>query len=241
MGMLNASVFQLRNFLSKIKRKISDDHKVSFSQCGEDIIVAHIFMVLGQKQINYLDIGAHSPTYLSNTHYFYLQGSRGVCVEADPALIPAFQRQRPDDVCLNVGVGISEGEADFYVMSAPTLNTFSKEEAERYQSYGKHRIEDVVKIPLRTVNNIISENFDGSPDYVSLDVEGMDLDILKSFDFLKYRPQVFCIETLTYVEDKKERKITEIIEFMQQQGYFVYADTYINTLFVDAKTWQNRQ
>jgi len=237
---MNSIVFQLRTFLSKLKRKISDDYKISFSQCGEDIIVDHIFTVLKRKKISYLDIGAHHPTYLSNTHYFYLKGSRGVCVEADPSLIPAFKQHRPGDVCLNVGVGLSEGVGDFYVMSAPTLNTFSKEEAERYQSYGQHRIQSVEKIDLRTANNIMKEQFNSSPDFVSLDVEGLDLVILKSFDFSMYRPAVFCIETLTYVEDKSERKIVEIIEFMKHQGYFVYADTYINSIFVDVSTWKNR-
>jgi len=239
-GGMKSIFFRLRTFLSKMKRKLSDDFKVTFSQCGEDVIIDHIFTVLKKNRITYLDIGAHSPTYLSNTHYFYLKGSRGVCVEADPSLIPAFKRQRPDDVCLNVGVGREEGEGDFYVMSAPTLNTFSKEEAERYQSYGQHRIQRVSKIALRTVNHIIEEQFKVAPDFVSLDVEGMDLDILRSFDFSVFRPTVFCIETLTYVEDKSERKITEIIEYMQQQGYFVYADTYINSIFVDVNIWKNR-
>ncbi len=237
---MSSIVFWLRTILSKVKRKASSDCKVSFSQCGEDIIVDYIFTVLRKNKITYLDLGAHSPTYLSNTHFFYLKGSRGVCVEADPSLIAPFQQQRPDDICLNVGVGMEEGEGDFYIMSSPTLNTFSKEEAERYQSYGRNRIEKTVRIPLRTVNHIMSEQFDEAPDFISLDVEGMDFDILKSFDFSIYRPTVFCIETLIYVEDKTERKITEIIEFMQQQGYFVYADNYINSIFVDVKVWENR-
>jgi len=224
-----------------MKRKLTGDHKVSFSQCGEDILVEHIFMVLGIRQIRYLDIGAHHPNYLSNTKLFYLKGNRGVCVEADPSLVPAFGHDRPDDVCLNVGVGMQEGEADFYIMSPTTLNTFSEQEAERYASNGKHRIERILKMPLMTVNRIMEEHFEGVPNYVSLDVEGMDLAILKSFDFKRFRPLVFCIETLTYVEDKSERKLTEIIEFMQTQGYFVYADTYINSIFVDSNAWNSRQ
>lgn len=241
MGMFDSSIFRLRNALSQLKRKVTGDYKLSFAQCGEDILVEHVFMVLGIKKIHYLDIGAHHPSFLSNTHLFYLKGHRGVCVEADPSLAPAFADVRPEDVCLNVGVGLEDGEADFYVMSPTTLNTFSRQEAERYESYGKHRIERVVKVPLYTVNRIMQEYFDAAPNYVSLDVEGMDLAILQSFDFKRFRPQVFCIETLTYVDDKRERKLTEIIEFMQQQGYFVYADTYINSIFVDTSAWKGRR
>ncbi len=64
--------------------------------------------------------------------------------------------------------------------------------------------------------------------------------ILQNFDFETYRPAVFCVETLTYTEDKSERKLTEIIELMHANGYLTYADTYINTVFVDAAAWKRR-
>jgi hypothetical protein len=68
----------------------------------------------------------------------------------------------------------------------------------------------------------------------------MDFQILQSLDLDKWRPEVFCIETLTYTEDKTERKLREIIDHMLGKDYMVYADTYINTIFVDRKTWQRR-
>ncbi len=129
---------------------------------------------------------------------------------------------------------------DFYVMTTKTLNTFSKEEAERYQSYGIQKIEKVLKIPLFPVNDIINDYFSGCPNLVSLDVEGLDLDILKTFDFKKYRPEVFCVETLTYTENKSEVKITEINDLLSSNGYIVYADTYINTIFVEKNSWLKR-
>src|SRR5436305_366883 len=177
--------------------------RTSYSQCGEDLILEHILSeYLHITQPSYLDLGAHHPTYLSNTYRFYQKGGRGVCVEPDPVLFAPLQTARPRDVCLNVGVGASEaGEAEFYVMSCRTLNTFSRQEAERYQSYGTHRIQEIVKVPLLSVNTILEKYFGSRPDFVSLDVEGLDLEILESFDFLKFRPHAFCVETLTYTED----------------------------------------
>ncbi len=213
----------------------------SYAQCGEDLILRFIFDVLGIVKPTYLDIGAHHPTRLSNTYLFYQMGSRGVCVEPDPTLFSIIKKRRYRDICLNVGVGvIQEDKADFYVMSEKTLNTFSKEEAERYQSYGNKKIEKVIQIPLMPVNDIIKKNFPICPDLVSLDVEGLDLAILKAFDFSLHRPPVFCIETLTYTEDKSERKITEINDLMSQNNYFPYADTYINTIFVENTAWSKR-
>ncbi len=58
------------------------------------------------KQPTYLDIGAHHPTYLINTAFFYLKGLRGVCIEPDPFLFAEFKKERKKDTCLNVGIGI---------------------------------------------------------------------------------------------------------------------------------------
>jgi len=215
--------------------------KDSYAQCGEDRILEHLFSWLKIEGPSYLDIGAHHPTYLSNTYHFYCKGGRGVCVEPDPALFGEIARRRPKDVCLNVGVGTAGlKSAPFYVMTAPTLNTFSEEEARRYQSYGTYRIEKVLEIPLVTVNDIIAAHFPAGPDLVSLDVEGLDLEILHSFDFAACRPVVFCIETISYTEDNTETKCSEIIEFMKGKDYIVYADTYINTIFVDQARWKHR-
>lgn len=238
--LVNAIKFWLMPRLRKFRRDHSENGKISYSQCGEDMILQHLFRVLGMDEISYLDLGAHHPTYLSNTYLFYKSGGRGVCVEPDPGLIPAFLEQRPHDIHLNCGVGTAAAMADFYLMSTPTLNTFSKVEAERYQSYGKQRIQQVVQLELKPVNDIIEHYFPNCPNLVSLDVEGMDFAIMQSFDFARYRPAVFCLETLSYTEDHTAHKLTELIELMHSNGYLTYADTYINTIFVDKRTWENR-
>lgn len=230
-------------FLPKLRqwqRNSTENSKTSYAQCGEDLILQYLFMVLGFDRVSYLDVGAHHPSYLSNTYLFYQDGGRGVCVEPDPSLYKEFSRKRPRDTHLNCGVGIAPGEADFFIMSTNTLNTFSRKEAERYQSYGQQRILKTIKMELKTINEIIAQNFKKVPNLVSLDVEGLDFAIMQNFDFSKYRPEVFCLETLTYTEDKSERKLTEIIDLMHKNGYLTYADTYINTIFVDGAAWEKR-
>lgn len=230
----------IRAALSRLRHRVRHGAQESFAQCGEDLIIAYVFNSLGRDRIRYLDIGAHHPTYLSNTHYFYLRGHRGICVEPDASLLEAFRRERAADTLLNVGIAPEEGEADFFVLTTPTLNTFSRDEAERFASYGKQRIERVEKIRIRNVNNVIREQFGGAPDLLSLDVEGLDLAILKSLDFAAYAPDVCCVETLSYTEDRSERKLTEIIDFMLERDYFVYADTFVNSIFVRRTAWRAR-
>ena len=222
-------------------KNIKKESKISYSQCGEDLIVDFIFQAMGIGSPTYLDLGAHHPFYINNTFYFYDRGCCGVCVEPDPTLFAYIKKSRKKDICLNVGVGVGAKEnAKFYVLSARTLNTFSKSEAERYQSYGNHKIEKILNIPLVKVDEIIREHFSKGPNFVSLDVEGLDFEIIKTYDFSYHRPEVFCIETLTYTEDKSEKKLTELIDYMKGKDYMVYADTYINTIFVNRESWEGR-
>lgn len=215
-------------------------YKKSYAQSGEDIIISFIFDLIGIRSPRHLDIGGHDPVYLNNTYFFYIKGCTGVNIEPDPFLFEKFIRKRRRDVNLNIGAAAEACARDFYIMTERTLNTFSVEEAKRYESYGKTKIEKVLKINVLNVNDVMREYFHPKPNFVSLDVEGLELEILKSFDFKNYRPEVFCIETITYTEDKSEKKLNEIINFMCSKGYFVYADTYINTIFVEKKAWADR-
>ena len=88
---------------------------------------------------------------------------------------------------------------------------------------------------------MIREYFPARPDFLSLDVEGLDLSILRSLDFDNCAPDVCCVETLSYTEDRSERKLDDIIDFMLSKDYFVYADTFVNSIFVRRPVWRARE
>ena len=226
----------LRSLFDK-KFRMSYKGRRSYSQLGEDIIVANIFRRLQIIHPSYLDIGAHHPSILSNTCYFYRTGSKGVNIEPDPYLYQRFLYNRRKDINLNVGIGLNNNEsADFYVMSNRVLNTFSKEDAEIARSNRNCYIKKVIKIKLLSIDMILASYFpENVPNFVSIDTEGFDLEILKGFDFSRYRPKVFCVETLIHHEDKTTSKNSEVMQLMQSNGYFVYCDTFINTIFVDQR------
>ena len=227
-------------FTNLFKKTLKHSKEVSYAQCGEDLIVSFLMNMMGISCPSYLDIGAHHPTYLSNTYLFYKRGCRGVCIEPDPKLFKKIKRKRKGDKCLNVGIGAGAKameQMDFYIMSTRTLNTFSKTEAKRYQSFGNQKIKQVISIPLISFNDIVGKYFAPVPNFVSIDVEGFEIQIIQSINFEKFRPEVFCIETLSYTEDRTERKLNEIIDLMHRKNYVTYADTYINTIFVEKNTW----
>lgn len=222
------------------KKKVKSVKK-SYSQCGEDVIVDFIREALKINTFSYLDIGANDPITINNTYLFYRKGFKGVCVEPDPILYDRLRRARKGDVCLNAGIGTkAEKEADFYMMTVNTLNTFSRAEADRYQSYGNCKIAKTIKVPLISINSVIDQYLTPYPNFVSLDIEGLDFEIIKTFDFSRFRPEIFCIETLTYTTDNTENKIKKLIDYVTDNGYMLYADTYINSIFVEKNIWKNR-
>lgn len=214
--------------------------KNSYAQCGEDIIVKFIFDSIGVSKPSYIDIGAHHPHYLNNTAILYETGSRGINIEPDPVLFRKFERYRKEDININAGIGRENGMLDFYLMSSPTLNSFSRDASLEAEKEG-YKIVDVKKIqvfPLKEVLDKYSET--KFPDFLSLDVEGLDMDILTSIDFTNNAPIVICVETISFSNTGIGEKDTAISRLLESNGYILYADTYINTIFVKRDKWQNR-
>lgn len=209
----------------------------SYSQAGEDAVLRWLFADKKTERISYLDVGTNAPDNWNNTYLFYRDGARGVCVEADKTLIPEITRVRPGDKTLNVGVSTSEGgEAQLYLFDPKGMSTFDKEEADKRAASGKYRITEIARVRLLSINTILRDNFDRCPDLLSLDIEGLDLPVLKTLDFERYPIPVICVETCSYSENHIRPKDPAIAGFMLSQGYEIYADTYINTIFV-RKSW----
>jgi FkbM family methyltransferase len=208
----------------------------SYSQAGEDAVLRFLFSDRKIESISYLDVGTNVPDLTNNTFLFYLAGSSGVCVEADPTLIPQIRSTRPRDKILNVGVSTSGAtEADFYVFDVKGISTFDKAEADQRVASGKFKVAEIIKVRLLDINSILRDNFEQRPDLLSIDIEGMDLPVLKTLDFARYPIPVICVETCRYSESHVRPKDHAIAEFMATQGYEVYADTYINTIFVNRR------
>jgi FkbM family methyltransferase len=217
-------------------RKFSPSHN-SYSQCGEDAIIEYIFRLRGIHQPSYLDIGANHPFYLSNTAMFYEKGCRGVNIDANPELINLFEEYRPQDTNLNVGISNEESELDFYIMEDNTLSTFSKEECDAMVSSGKI-FSEIKKVRLTTVSKILDKYCNGMfPDFMSLDVEGFDFQIIQSIDFEKSCPKIICVEAAEYSPLGTGARRNDLIDFLVSKGYYEYANTNLNAIMVKRDFW----
>lgn len=230
--------------INRIKKYFKTDNapisigNISFSQCGEDLIVQYIFGLRGIYKPTYIDIGANDPFFISNTALFYKKGSRGINIEANPNLIDKFNKYRPEDINLNIGVGSKNEKLDFYIMDEPTLSSFSKEECDNYVSTGKYNLIETKLISLVTIKEIIDKYCNGIfPDFMSLDAEGMDYEILKSIDFSGSVPKVICVEAAEYSPIGAGDKRIELIDFLVEKGYYEYANTNLNAIMVKRDFW----
>jgi len=210
--------------------------KISYAQQGEDLIVRGIFDLLHVAQPSYIDIGAYHPTVNNNTYLLYLGGSRGVLVEPNPAFTELLRSMRPGDHVLPIGIGVAEdGAADYYVIAGPGQdNTFSKANAdELVRQHGPSALRAVLKMPLRTLSHVLDEEFPrGGPDFFSIDIEGLDLDVLKTLDFQRHRPKVFCVETMAEGAIGVDDDVTVL---MKAHGYAKAGGNRVNSIFVDEK------
>jgi FkbM family methyltransferase len=199
----------------------------SYSQMGEDMVIKYLLMhqsgqVISQLKPNglYVDVGACHPRRFSNTYYFYQLGWNGINIDPNPGCMAAFRRLRPRDINLEVGVGKEMTSKSYYFFEDPVYNTLSQELALGYQAKGNVLL-GKTQVRVDTLAAILLEYLPkGTPiDFLSIDVEGFDLAVLQSNDWLAYRPKIVVVEELSLLGGYANLSKNPICQFMLDQSY----------------------
>lgn len=207
-----------------------------FSQFGEDASIAAYFRTLGRHCGRYVDIGANHPVLHSNTYLFYRDGGSGVLVEANPVLARRLRRKRPRDKVVNVGI-VPEGSGtmDLQVMDMDGLSTLSDSWGKTVQSGGMARVRKTVSVPVVGINAFLASNVEGEAiDFASIDIEGLDFEVLSAWDFDRWRPFLLCAETAEARAGEHRREV-RLYDLMRGNGYEPLFETFANTIFVDRR------
>jgi FkbM family methyltransferase len=202
----------------------------SYAQEGEDRLLLRYF---GLKYDGfYVDVGAHHPYRFSNTQLFYEMGWSGINIDAMPGSMAAFRRARRRDVNLEQGVGEAASTARFFVFNETALNTFDEETARKHDVL-PWKIEQVIEIRVEPLRDILARHLpEGRKiDFLSIDVEGRDLSVLRSNDWEKYRPEVVLAESLHKTLD--DLADDPGAAFLRSVGYIPYAKTVNTFLFIE--------
>jgi len=194
----------------------------SFSQEGEDVLLYNLFQ--SRKNGCYVDIGAHNPKRFSNTFLFYLLGWRGINVEPDPSSIDEFRRFRKQDINLGIGIGMKEGTMEYYRFNDAALNTFNRERVEEILKMEIYRLVGTEAVQIQPLSNVLDKHLESRAiDFLDVDVEGMDLEVLMSNNWEKYKPSVVLVE----VRKNNLRDIMQddVHSYLENLGYNLVAKT----------------
>lgn len=204
----------------------------SYGQDGEDLILDRLLE--GQAKGFYVDVGAHHPVRFSNTYLFYRRGWRGINIDAMPGSMRGFKRIRPKDINIECGVASRSGRLSYYRFNEPALNTLDPLEAER-KNKPPYRILDQVDIAVERLDCLLAQYLpaDQKIDFLSVDVEGKDLEVLESNNWTQFRPRFILAETLR--TDIMKLNECPIVRFLGSVGYTPVAKAYNTTFFASIK------
>lgn len=181
-----------------------------YSQDGEELFLREVFQ--SKKKGFYVDIGANHPYRFSNTLWAYQKGWRGINVEPGIKNYKLLEVLRSEDININCGISNQEGELIYYEFEENGLNTFDKEEAEKLGNYINVR-----SVPVCKLDSIFKRYKVHEVDFLDIDVEGTELQVLESIDWEKINVKFILLEqrglTLKGVLQSQEYK------FLTNMGY----------------------
>lgn len=199
----------------------------SYSQFGEDIYLSHLFGK-DMKSGTYVDVGCYEPIQYSNTYLFYKRGWNGLCIDPNPRLSAKWSKHRPRDNFINLGVGKDAAELGYMEhIKYPALNFLFDPHSEPAELHDPN-FSSTKTINTNTLFEILEHNAVIKDfDFLNIDCEGMDLEVLESMKLERHRPRVICIE------DRNKPLHGKIHQILNDQGYSFSASIGISKVYTD--------
>lgn len=200
---------------------------LSYTQNLEDY---HLSLALaGQERGFYIDIGAGHPIADNVSFWFYERGWNGIVVEPQEQLAMQYPFVRPRDICLTTLVGAAPGEVDFYTFDrlhglSTTVPSFAKGGEQFGDQYR------VTRKPIVTLAEICERHGVTEIDFLKIDVEGAEGEVLAGNDWRRFRPKIIVAEAIVLEDGRPSWESWE--PMLLEQGYeFVLFDT-LNRFYV---------
>ena len=213
------NIFKLIYFFYQfLKTKKILNQKKFYSNWGIDMMADDFFK--NKSTGFYIDVGCHQPLLNNNTYRLYKRGWTGINIDLDYNTIDMFNFFRKKDLNIQAAISNIIEEKDLYFFhNGSAINTLSKETG--------YKAKEIRKIKTTTLNHIIenSKFKDKEIDYISIDVEGHELNVLEGLNFGKYKPKLVVLELIDpNIKEFYEQKIENIInskinQFMEKNNY----------------------
>ena len=225
------------DILSLLKKKFKSNKK-SYYFDSVDLLINYYFK--NKQKGVYLDVGCQHPISNNNTYLLYKKGWSGINIDLDFKSIQLFNLARSSDININATVSSGEftKELFFYHDKSP-INTIEKKIAD-YQSA---KVTEVRSVETKTLNDILTDNLINKVDYLNIDVEGHEIDVLNGFDINKFSPDIVSVEFLDLAMKKLEFKNnnlknvlnSSIYEYMTKNGYGLINWNHADLIFINNK------
>ena len=167
--------------------------KRTFAQQGEDLTFERIWSRVLKSDLRkpgvYVDLGAFHPIDHSVTYSLYLRGWRGLALDASSETKKLYSKYRPRDIFVNAVVGREDAdEVSFFFHKSGDLSLINSKYPEDKENYIERKLRQV------NVNTTLLENKITTIDFLNIDIEGAELEILETLDFEQYSPKVIAVE-----------------------------------------------
>jgi FkbM family methyltransferase len=205
---------------------------------AEDLIAERIFYSLLTDDPNhvgtYVDIGAYDAIDGSNTYLFYKRGWRGICVEPNPAAVNRFALLRPEDQFVPAAVGPDRTSALYYEFDAPMLNGCLTDAHVQAILANGHKLIGTRSIEFRSLPSILGTG-QRPVDFLNIDVEGAETDILQQWDFTLWPVRMVCVEIHSGL-DVRETLQTPAARLLMERGFTFISRLWHSSLFIKPRT-----
>jgi len=184
------------------------------SQFDEDLFLRKFFKNYGRGK--YLDLGCFHPVRDSNTYQLYKKNWSGINIDLNPLTIELFNYSRPRDVNLNIALSRKSGKKNFYFFGEfSPLNTLDPNHLnflKKNFNIEKNQYK-IKKIKTENINNVLRKKKFNIIDFLSIDLEGQEYEVLRNFNFKKYRVNLLSVEILSHnsLSKKISKKINKLL------------------------------
>lgn len=210
-----------------VARVLDKDAATTYSQFGEDRVLP--FFLDPKRNGFYVDVGANHPVKCSNTFWLYKIGWRGVTVEPNEILSKLHQKIRPLDTQVAALVSDSDLEVEYVQFENHLFSSASADHIKQWKDV--NNVTRKQKIKPRRLTDVLDEcHSPQSFDLLCVDVEGFDLPVLRSLDWVKYHPRMLVIEMSDYVPGQPHTTL----EFLTSKNFSLKAFDGFNGFFINA-------
>ena len=203
-------------------------NRKQYSQWGEDQFIAEYFK--NKQKGTYLDIGCFHPLMYSNTCLLYKKGWSGINIDINPTSIDLFNIVRPTDT--NLCTTIDENKKIFEIYYDDPFSPVNTLDKNFYKNLKKNNLKDSKNFTVRsqTIEEIIKVSNIKKIDFINIDVEGMDFNILTKIKIEEFKPNLISIETHK-VDGPESEDYHQIKNFLEKNNFIIFKRVGPTTLF----------